>query len=223
MAFADPPDNIGLGYDRYEDRLDSEEYVLFLYKVIKRGIEADVFWLSFNSRWTLDVAQLAANLENVTIRPCVQVFTFGQQGKSDLTNCYRPLWRFTRPEAVLYPDAIKVPSWRQQNGDKRAAPGGKVPSDVWEYPRVTGNSKQRRSWHPTQLHEGLYERCLRFSCKEGDTAVDMFAGTGTMARVAPRLKVNAVLMELDPMYCEHIADEHGMSKVTEGIWCNEGL
>ena len=59
-----------------------------------------------------------------------------------------------------------------------------MPDDVWDFPRVTGNSGQKRKWSPTQLNEGLYKRAIDFSCKPGARICDLFAGSGTMARVA---------------------------------------
>ena len=40
-------------------------------------------------------------------------------------------------------------------------------SDVFNFTRVTGNSKQRRTWHPTQLNEGLVERCVKLTTPAG--------------------------------------------------------
>jgi site-specific DNA-methyltransferase (adenine-specific) len=107
-----------------------------------------------------------------------------------------------------------MPSWRQKNGDKRADPRGRVPGDVFSFARVTGNSKQRRSWHPTQLNEGLVERCLKLTTPEGGTVLDPFAGTGTTLRVCDRLGMNCTLIEIDPKYCKLIAKEHNL-KVKE--------
>ena len=89
-------------------------------------------------------------------KPCVQTFTFGQHNHHDLGNNHRPLLRLRWHDAPLYPDAIRVPSWRQENGDKRADPRGRVPGDVFDFTRVTGNSKQRRHLapHPTQRGPG---------------------------------------------------------------------
>jgi site-specific DNA-methyltransferase (adenine-specific) len=106
------------------------------------------------------------------------------------------MYRLMKSGTEVYPDAIRVPSWRQLNGDKRADPRGKVPNDVFNFPRVTGNSKQRRKFCPTQLNELLYERCIRSCCVKGDTVVDLFAGTGTLGRVAPRCGVDALMLEL---------------------------
>jgi site-specific DNA-methyltransferase (adenine-specific) len=129
-------------------------------------------------------------------KPCVQAFTFGQHNHKDFGNNHRLLYRYQKIGASRYMDAVRVPSWRQLNGDKRADPRGRVPGDVFDFPRVTGNSKQRRKFCPTQLNEGLYERCIRSCCAKGDTVVDLFAGTGTLGRVAPRCGVDALMVEL---------------------------
>ena len=121
-------------------------------------------------------------------KPCVQTFTFGQHNHHDLGNNHRPLLRLRWRNAPLYPDAIRVPSWRQENGDKRADPRGRVPGDVFDFTRVTGNSKQRRTWHPTQLNEGLVERCLKLTTPTGGTVLDPFGGTGTTLRVCKRIE-----------------------------------
>jgi site-specific DNA-methyltransferase (adenine-specific) len=212
--FADPPDNIGLGYESYSDKLSELKYVEFLEELLWTCTEmADIVWISFNARWTLQMGRLASNLlasheRCLEFKPFVQTFTFGQNNKHDCGNGHRPLWRFKQKTAPLYPEHIKVPSWRELNGDKRAAPGGRVPLDVWDFPRVTGNSKQRRAWHPTQLHEGLVERAILLSTKEGDHVCDPFGGTGTTLRVCKRLNRPCTVIEIDPTYCEKIAEEN---------------
>jgi len=263
--FADPPDNIGLGYDSYDDRKSEDEYRGLLEDWVTAFMEkAPIIWISFNARWTFALGTMfdsivrSGQYKDWEAKPCVQVFTFGQHNKNDLGNNHRPLWRLKRKDIPLYPEAIKVPSWRQRNGDKRAAAGGRVPGDVFDmqypspqtnrigswlaaaendptacaefkadinewfdthngdvfdFPRVTGNSKQRRDFHPTQLHEDLVERCIRLSTKEGDRVSDPFGGTGTTLRVCKKINRSCTLIELDPLYCQKISEEHGI-KVT---------
>lgn len=255
--FADPPDNIGLGYNEYEDRMASEEYAKFLSNLVYWTTHrALTVWISFNSRWTFKMGRIFDTFlqshRDWEGKDCVQVFTFGQHNKHDLGNNHRPLWRLKRKDAPLYPEAIKVPSWRQRNGDKRAAAGGRVPGDVFDmqypvhsagwhdrlmdwcwsqnitdtatedleeivgpncgdvfdFPRVTGNSKQRADWHPTQLHEDLVARCIKLSTKEGGKVLDPFGGTGTTLRVCKTINRSCTLIELDPFYCEKIREEH---------------
>ena len=208
MIFADPPDNIQLGYDHYKDKLSDEEYQTSMLKWLESAINAcDHLWLSFNSRHTAMVGYLLhSNRTRVTVRHCVQTFTFGNHQRKHLTNNHRPLWLITKigEEAV---NEVLVPSWRLQNGDKRAKPGGKMVGDVFDFPRVPGNSRQRRKWHPTQLHEDLVERCVKLSTREGDQVLDMFGGTGTTLRVCRRLNRPCTHLEISEDYCNKLIEE----------------
>jgi hypothetical protein len=400
--FSDPPDNIGLGYQTYKDKLPDHQYVDLLETWLHLFIhKAKTVWFSYNARWTFEVGRIVTEMVRRTsgleAKPCVQTFTFGQHCHHDLGNNHRPLLRLRWSEAPLCPDAIRIPSWRQENGDKRADPRGRVPGDVahfeygerdtlplpnwttqdverflakidrrsetdcWEwtagkragygrfrvgeqlyvatrlmwrlthgvdpigqlvlhacdnpgccnpnhlfigtdddnnrdkeskrrgnhpngennglaklttedvvriyqspdtptclarqygvteaniraikdrktwrhvtgelamsdvfnFPRVTGNSKQRRPWHPTQLNEGLIERCVRLTTPEGESVLDPFGGTGTTLRVCKRTGNPCTLIELDAGYCAKIAEEHGMVRsqyIHRAIWETE--
>jgi site-specific DNA-methyltransferase (adenine-specific) len=222
--FSDCPDNIGLKYDAYDDNLPESDYIALLRTWLFLLTErARCVWFSYNARWWAHVGRIVTELEGhfgklIETKPCVQVFTFGQCRQTDLGNNHRPLLRIRWNDAPLYPDAIRVPSWRQQNGDKRADPRGRVPSDVFDFPRVTGNSKQRRSYHPTQLHEGLVERCIKLTTAPGEHVLDPFGGTGTTLRVCRRIDRACTLVEIDPGYCTHIAAEHEMAYVADREW-----
>jgi DNA modification methylase len=216
VAFLDPPDSIGLKYNGFKDQIG--DYEQFLKDcIVGCTFLAPIVWISFNAKWTFLMGRLFQDFLDENLdwagRACVQTFTFGQNSRSDLTNGHRPLWRLKEKSARLFPDAIKVESWRQKNGDKRAAIGGKVPDDVFEFPRVTGNSSQRRSHHPTQLHEGLVERCLRLSSPVGGTVFDPFAGTGTTLRVARRISLHCTTADISAPYCRAIAKEHKMTRL----------
>jgi len=283
--FADPPDNIGLAYGKYKDKIPNEQYVDLLHTWLHLfSQKANTVWFSYNAKWTFEVGRIVVDMlkysEERTIYPpqrleaksCVQTFTFGQYNQLDLGNNHRPLLRLRWPGATLYPDAIRVQSWRQEHGDKRADPKGRVPgdvihshceetehaklcekdvqriylsseqsvdlarhygvtdtvindirngqtwqhvtmnlSDVFNFPRVTGNSKQRRFWHPTQLNEGLVKQCIKLTTREGDTVLDPFAGTGTVLRVCKNIGIECTSIEIDPAYCSKIAEEHGLT------------
>jgi hypothetical protein len=218
--FGDPPDNIGLGYKTSKDRLPDGEYVNLLSEWLHGFVNsADTVWFSFNAKWTFEVGRIVADMlaknAGLEAKPCVQTFTFGRYCQYDLCNDHRPLWRLRWQGAPLFPDAIRVRSWRQQHGDPRADPRGRVPGDVFDFPRVTGNSRQRRPWHPTQLNEGLVERCIRLTTPPGDPVLDPFAGTGTTLRVCKRTGNPCTLIERDWSYCKKTVSEHGMTKAAK--------
>lgn len=212
---ADPPDAIGLGYDEFDDSMSADEYRSFLRQCLYAFIAAaDIVWISYNARWTFMMGSLVEELlhdhPEYSAKPFVQHFTFGQTRKEDCGNGHRPLVRLKHRDAPLYPNAIKVPSWRQLNGDKRAAAGGRVPLDSWtEFPRITGNCKERRSWHPTQLREAMIERIINFSTIPGEPVLDCFSGTGTVLRAIHDRPITSI--ELSPNYCQKIAEEHGLT------------
>lgn len=171
----------------------------------------------------------AGGIRLIEDRFYVQYFTFGQHRHSDFGNNMRPCWRLRWCNAYLDPDAIRIESERQRMGDSRADPRGRVPGDVgkvevdsmvdladsgrdcvFDWPRVVGNSRQRRKWHRTQLHEGFVRQCLRMSTPEHGCVLDPFAGTGTTMRVAMREGFHCDTIETDPDYCEEIAAENGL-------------
>jgi site-specific DNA-methyltransferase (adenine-specific) len=180
-------------------------------------------WLSYNVIWDLAVKhwayQYSLDHTDLKIKPFIWTYTFGQNRNNDCGPGHRPILRFRWKGSPLYPDNIKVPSWRNLHGDKRASPGGRVPLDAWtEFPRIVGNAKERRPWHPTQHPEALVERAIKLSTREEDNVLDLFSGTGTVIRVCRRIHRNTVSVELNPIYCDEIAKEHRMKLTEAGVW-----
>jgi len=223
MVFLDPPDNLGVKYGSFRDKWSShKDYIHDIERMISTAVaNADIVWISIYHRHLYDLWWFV-RLLNVDSRLFLWRFTFGQHRHTDCANGYRPILRLVKDKPQLYPDAIRVPSKRQLAGDKRADPRGRVPDDVWEFPRVCGNYSERRRWHPNQHPEALIERIVRFSCRPGDLVIDMCAGTGTVNRVCKRLGVGCIGVEIDPTYCHNIvadmapAQSRKPSKVTSG-------
>lgn len=220
-VFADPPDNIGLGYPGFDDNRPVGEYIDWLGDCMVAFLRlAPIVWVSYNAKWTYKIGPVMEWLRTrsmmLEIKPCVQTYTFYQHNKNDFGNAHRPLVRLRRNlydsemMAPIYSEQTRVPSWRQQNGDKRADSRGKVPGDVFDFPRVVGNSKQRRSYCKTQLHEGLVERCILQSTREGESVLDPFAGTGTTLRACKKINRECTLVEQSLLFCNEIAREHNL-------------
>lgn len=215
--FADPPDNQNLDYTTYDDKKSDNDYWFWLQALLHDcERRATTVWMSYNAKHMPCVMEVCCKF--LSVRHMVQTFTFGQHRTTDFGNNFRPLVRLTKFDSGFYPDHIRVESERQRMGDKRANPGGKVPGDVFDFPRVVGNSSQRRKWHPTQLNEGLVERCLASCCKAGDKVFDPFMGTGTTLRVCKQLELNCVTTDVDRGYCERVAEEHGLEQTDSNTW-----
>lgn len=217
----DVPDNIGLGYASYKDNRCDTEYQAFVNRFMKLGCShSNHFWLTYNHIHDLWVSTAA---QDITItgygwKKYQWVFTFGQHRESDCGNNYRPILRLSRPGYSISTTDIRVPSDRQTlYKDLRANPAGRVPGDVWKFPRITGNHHERRAFHPTQMPEGIYTRIIRMSTKPGDTVIDCFGGTGTLFRAGRYFeeKRKLLIAEIDPNYCLHIAAEHSCKVTTD--------
>ena len=215
MIFADPPDNIGCKYEGFDDRWpDGGEYCQWLYERIHAVIwplsRPGIIWLSINNKWLFDMAAMLHGSPSYQTRLFPWRYTFGQHNSHDCGSGYRPILRFMRAGAKLYPNAIREPSARQTKyGDKRADPRGRVPDDVWEFSRVCGTFKERKAWHPCQHPKALLRRMVLLSTKPGDLVIDLFAGSGNMLEVCRELGRDCIGIEISKFYCEKIAETTG--------------
>ena len=112
--------------------------------------------------------------------PVVWHETFSQYQQRRLTKDYRFIFMCRKPggQSTFNPDAIRIRSRRQELGDKRADPRGRVPGMVWRLRRLQGTSSDRVDWHPAQLPPELLERLVLGWSNPGDTVLDPFAGSG---------------------------------------------
>jgi DNA modification methylase len=211
--FLDPYDNIGYKYHDFVDKRD--DYIPWLCKLITKACDlSPIVWVSYNAihdlplkAWANDYARWHKDRE---IRTIIWFYTFCQYRKDDLSNGYRPILLIKR-QGSGFPDNIREESERMRIGDERAA-GPKIPSDVWNFPRVAGTHSERKHWHPTQHPVILYDRIMKYSCPEGGSFVDYFAGTGTCFRAGllnPSLNITGI--EQSKFYCEQLRKENALT------------
>lgn len=216
MIFADPPDNLGLAYGQYKDKIPDHVYYAWIEAWLLASLRvAPIVWISYYWQHDLEIKYILRNITKYRhpafkSKTFLWRYTFGQHSDSDCGSGFRYMVRLVRSGTPLYADKIRVMSERQRIGDSRANPDGRVPDDVWDIPRVTGNSSERRGWHPTQHPEALLERVMLLCTKYGDTVCDIFGGTGTTMRVALRLGRNCITAELDSDYANQIAKENNV-------------
>jgi site-specific DNA-methyltransferase (adenine-specific) len=203
---------------KYKDFIDKfgsdQQYKQWLweriYETLTMQFSPEIFWLSWNIKWLSSVLGYLREFSCYEQRLFIWRFTFGQHRQTDCGNGFRPLLRMKLPYAQLYPDAIRVKSARQlKYNDKRANPKGRVPDDVWEFPRICGTFKERKKWHPCQHPKALLRRLVLFSTKPGDLVIDMFAGSGNMLETCRELGRACIGIEISKFYCKKIAEETG--------------
>ncbi|NMG83306.1 MAG: site-specific DNA-methyltransferase [Methanosarcinales archaeon] len=207
LIFADPPFNIGIKYDKYNDNLPYEDY----YDWSKKWIVETLRLLKTHGSIYIAIGDEFAAEINIILKQTgyyfrnwiIWYYTFGQNQRKKFNRAHTHILYFTKDKEkfIFNPDDIRVPSARQLiYKDKRANPKGKIPDDVWQFSRVCGTFKERLGNHPCQMPESLLERIIQVSSNEGDTVLDPFGGTGTTSAIAKRLKRHFITMELSEEY-----------------------
>lgn len=211
--FMDPPDNLNLGYDGYNDKMLPTDYYRWLEVLILKSLRVSrVVWISYYWEHDLELKFRVRNIlchrhPSYEAKTFLWRYTFGQYNDNDCGSGFRFLLRLARMGTTWNVDPIRVPSRRMEIGDSRAA-GPRVPDDVWEFPRIVAPNAERRDWHPTQHPQGLMKRI--YDMTPGDRVVDLFGGTGTTFRSTTK---NALISEISPKYVNNISLEHGVQPI----------
>jgi site-specific DNA-methyltransferase (adenine-specific) len=210
LIFADPPFNVGYKYDRYDDRRDPDEYLSWCEKWIA------ACWQCLRPSGSIFVAigdEFAGHFKVILdtfFDPrnwIVWHYTFGVYCDTKFGRGHAHVFYHTKGKKgfTWNPDEIREPSARQlKYNDKRANPKGRVPCDVWNFPRVCGTFKERTG-HPCQMPESLLERIVKVSSNPNDVVLDPFAGSGTTLAVANKLGRRFIGCEISDAYARSAA------------------
>lgn len=188
LTIMDPPDNQGRKYENYNDKLPADNYTRLLKIWIQKAchITDGPVFVSIAEKWVNEVEDLIWHGNVRLIRRLYWHYAFGQNNQKSYCPCIRPIYWLNSP--IIFPENIRVPSARQEKyGDKRARAGGKMPENLWQFPRICGTFKERRNWHPTQHPEALIERIILGHSQPGDMILDPFIGSGSTALVCQAL------------------------------------
>ena len=82
-----------------------------------------------------------------------------------------------------YDEATKAAYLKDKRLRPESVEKGRNPTNVWQMPRLNGNSKERVG-HPTQKPRQVIQRIIRALSFPGSVVLDFFAGTGITTRVA---------------------------------------
>jgi len=208
LAVTSPPYNVGKDYDNHNDRMNYDEYLGWLEKV----------WVE-TKRVLVPGGRFALNIAPTGIKNFIPIH-------HDFTSQLRKLGMKFRTEIIWYKQTmLKRTAW---GSFKSPANPHIVPS--WEYilvfskdeDRLDGEFKNaditkkefmefsdgfwsiqpeiKRNGHPAPFPEELIYRLIKFYSYEGNTVLDMFGGTGTVAVVAFKTKRHFIHIEISEEY-----------------------
>jgi DNA modification methylase len=236
LAITSPPYNVGLDYDRHDDRKPYKEYLKWL----------KPFWAELK-RVLVPGGRFALNVAPTSIKDFRPIH-------HDMATQLRGLGFAMRTEILWYKQTMRrrtawgsfrspsnphiVPSWEYVlvfSKGSWSLPGNKADADItgkefiefsdgfWKiapetrgrqpflkslYPPRQGRNapRENKEGHPAPFPEQLIYRLVRFYSWRGNVVLDPFGGTGTVAVVAAKLGRRFVHLDLSRRYCEIAAE-----------------
>ena len=242
LVFADPPFNIGYGYDVYDDRRAKADYLAWTEKWLAAVDHVlaphGSLFLAIGDEF---VAEHKVRLDalGLTMRNwIVWHYTFGVNCSKKFNRSHAHILYYVRdPKNYTFnPDAVRVPSARMTTyADRRANPVGKLPDDTWvlrpqesdahftaaddtwHVPRVCGTFGERLGHHPCQMPEAVLDRIIRVASEKGDLVIDPFAGSGTTLAVAKKLGRQYLGVELSEQYADGVRKRLQMIEFADAV------
>ena len=210
LAITSPPYNVGKDYDSHNDQMNYDDYLDWLNKV----------WAE-TKRVLVPGGRFCLNIAPTGIKEFLPVH-------HDFTTQLRKLGMLFRTEIILYKQTMLkrtawgsfkspsnphiVPSWEyvlifskdqnkligtEENADITKEEFMKFSDGMWYIP-----PERQRNGHPAPFPEDLIYRLIKFYSFKGNTVLDMFGGTGTVAAVAKKNNRNFVHIDISKEYCK---------------------
>jgi len=103
--------------------------------------------------------------------------------------------------------------------DKRLRPEsvekGRNPTNVWQMPRLNGNSKERVG-HPTQKPREVIQRLVRALSYPGSVVLDFFGGSCVTTRVAIEEGRHSIVCDAEPVVHDYLKKQLAMMSAARG-------
>ena len=218
LVFADPPFNIGYKYDQYQDKRSAYDYLSWCKKWMYavRNIPSSFnFWIAISDEFAAELCVMAKSMGFRMRNWVVWEYNFGTHQNTKFGRNKTHLLYFTWGESAVWDISnIRVESQRQAAGDKRAKPGGRVPGDVWHFPRLNGRAKERVHWHPCQMPISVLARIVLACTPSRGRILDLFSGSGSMLETGLSLGRSVYGCEISRRYCIGINDRLAKYRVS---------
>jgi len=205
LIVADPPYNLGKDYGNNHDLKGFDEDLKFTKQWLteaKRVLKEDgTIYVFMGVRFVSYLYDILERELKLYFNSWISWhYTQGLGKTKGFSPRHDDILMFTKSKKYnFYLDNVRVPQkyYRSRNNMRGANPG-----DVWLFSHVHYCNGNRQK-HPTQKPEGLIERMVLASSKEGDIVIDPFSGSGTTLRVCQQLNRQCIGIELNPEYVEN--------------------
>lgn len=212
LILIDPPYNLDLAvWDTYENYLHwARTWLDEIFRILKKSGNCVIFGgFQFQDLKKGDLLEILHYTRHHTPLRFVNLIIWhyrnGMSAHRFFANRHEEAVWLSKTDSYYFDlDSVRVPYGKAAKKaalrDKRLVPEniekGKNPTNVWEIPRLSANSKERTG-HPTQKPSELIRRFVRALSYKGATVLDFFAGSGTCGRVCIEEGRNSILVDTD--------------------------
>ena len=210
LAVTSPPYNVGLQYDAHRDSLPYEEYLDWTRRVWQETYRT----LVPGGRFALNIAPTSIKsfrpIHHDFIR---QLLDLGMIYRAEIMWYKQTMRKRTAWGSWLSPrNPHVVPSWEYVlvfSKERWDLPGDPHLADVTREEFLAASDgfwdirpETTRRGHPAPFPEKLIYRLIKFYTYRGNTVLDMFGGTGTVATVAATTGRRFLHIDHSRAYCE---------------------
>jgi len=210
LVYSNPPRNMNYNVHKM-DELDFQSYTIRWMRECLAVLKEDsrlVIFTDPNTRPMFERLLHAQASGLVFDQEIIWSFNFGLYTRKRFVISHENILVYKRGNPPFNWQSIAVKSQRQLSGDLRADLRGRTPGDVWDIPRVPGNSetrasftgKDKRSCHPVELAL----RIVKAYTQENSLIFEPFAHDGTLAVVVKHLKRDYIGYHDNEQYIEDI-------------------
>ena len=205
LIATDPPYNLNKNYGNNQDNLNFHQYLDFTRHWLSEATrvlkDTGSIYIFMGMRYISYLYIILEQEMGMTFNSWITWFYTQGSGKTKgFSPRHDDILLFTKDpkKFTFHLDAVRVPQkyYRSVNNMRGANPG-----NVWEFSHMHYCSQNRKK-HPTQKPEGLFERMILASSDEGDTVLDPFVGSGTLARVCQQTGRKAIGIDINPAYID---------------------
>ncbi len=210
LAVTSPPYNVGIKYSTYEDNLSYQDYLAWLKQVWEETKRV----LVTGGRLAINIAPTSiANFKPVHYDVARDVRDLGYIMRTEILWYKQTMARRTAWGSWKSPSNPHIiPSWEYvmvfcKNVWKLE--GDRAESDITadEFKRYSDGywyipPETKRNGHPAPFPEELIYRIIKYYTYRGNTVLDMFGGTGTVALVAAKTNRHFIHLDISKEYCE---------------------
>jgi len=210
LVYVDPPRNKGVNEPILDD-IDFQRFTIRWMQLCTGLLANDSRLIIFTDPGTRPVFERLLHAQApglVFSEEIIWNFNFGLYTRKRFVISHENILVYKKGRPPFFWQAVAQKSQRQQTGDARADLRGRTPADVWDIPRIPGNSAERdcftgsdkRSCHPVELSL----RLVKAYTTPTDLIFEPFAHDGSLALTTKFLKRNYIGYHDNAQYIEDI-------------------